>query len=62
MSQSKCHSYHMKFSYLCCCDANKERNRIPAEDRTHLLLEAYYHCSWTGVNLEQSDGFVTETR
>jgi hypothetical protein len=52
----------MKLSYLSCCDADKESNHIPGEDRMHLLLEAYYHCSLTGVNLEQSDGFVTETR
>jgi hypothetical protein len=51
----------MKFSYLICCDANKEINRTPGEDRMHLLLEAYYHCSFTGVYLKQSVGFVTAT-
>ena len=59
---SVCHSYPMKFGHLNCCDANKNSNRVPGEDRMHLLLEAYYHCSLTGVNLEQSDGFVIETR
>jgi len=52
----------MKFSYLSCCDANKDSNHIPDEDRKHLLLEVYYHCRWTSVNLGQSDGFVTDTR
>jgi len=51
-----------ELSFLSCCDGNKESNRIPGEDRMHLLLETYYHCSLTGVYLEQSDGFATATR